>query len=66
MSGVQQALIIVAIVFFFIPFIVWTITRFRTRVLQRYAPWHRLSVIIAFGTCIPIFLILLLVAILAL
>ncbi|WP_425380143.1 hypothetical protein [Spiroplasma endosymbiont of Stenodema calcarata] len=59
----QYIIIIIAVIFFIIPFIVWTITRFRTRVLQRYSPWHKIALIVSYSVCFSIFLILVILAV---
>ncbi|MBW3058089.1 hypothetical protein D6D54_01740 [Spiroplasma poulsonii] len=59
----QYIVIIIAVIFFVIPFIVWTITRFRTRVLQHYSAWHKIALIVSYSVCLSIFLILLILAV---
>ncbi|PQP79663.1 hypothetical protein C6B38_00125 [Spiroplasma sp. ChiS] len=59
----QQIIILVAVIFFIIPFIVWTIVRFRTKVLQRYSAWHKIALIVSYSVCLSIFLILLILAV---
>ncbi|AGM24664.1 hypothetical protein [Spiroplasma chrysopicola] len=58
----QTIIITIAVIFFLIPFVVWTIVRFRDKVLQRFAPWHRLALIVSSAVGFTTFTVLIIVA----